>query len=220
MVSSGVYALLALTLSAGCLSAASIPVVNISINADIPNTGGQEIQIVNETGLTNGCGAYYQVCDQLNIVDWALTVHYTSSYYNSPGNPILPSPFTSTWSSSADNIGTSPLAFDFDLCSGVSALSCGTPTTTITEIDFSGQLDQSSFTIYDPNANSGAGGPGPTFFSNPSFSVVLTPTGSFPADFVESTDGSVSDQISVTPEPSSTLLLLSGFLALNWRRRR
>jgi hypothetical protein len=100
----------------------------------------------------------------------------------------------------------------FDLCEGFDVSTCALPTTTITEIDFTGTLDQRSLAIYDPAANGGTGGAGPTFFANPTFSTSLRPSNSFPADYYESADASVTDQ-SATPEPATALLVLGGLLA-------
>lgn len=189
-----------------------LPIANVSISADFPSSGVQELDITNETGPANGCNSYYLVCDALSIENWTLTVSYTSSYYNVTG-PSLASPYVAKWQSGADDIlPTAPLAFDFDLCGSNSVPDCSSPTTTITQIDFSGTLDQSSFTIYDPTANGGAGGPGPTFFANPSFSVVLQPSPAFPGDYFESQDAFVSNQ-SVVPEPQFKLFLI-GMLAV------
>jgi hypothetical protein len=198
-----------------------IPVVNVSLSADFPSPGVQEIEITNETGATNGCNGYYLVCDNLAIQDWTLTVDYTSTYYNQGTGPSLASPYVLQWQSSADNIlPTAYLAVDLDLCGTTSVPDCSSNTTTITEIDFSGSLDQSSFTIYDPNADGGAGGPGPTFFANPNFSLTFPPSSAYPGDYFESQDGSVSDQTNVLPEPKTSLLLLGGLGAFGWFRRR
>jgi hypothetical protein len=192
-----------------------VPVVNVSLSADVPGNGLQEILVTNETGSSSGCNAVYGVCDSLAISNWTLTVNYTSSYYGGAG-PSLPSPFVAQWQSSADDIlPTAPFAVDFDLCGSVPVASCSSPTTTISSIDFSGTLSQSSFTVFDPSANGGAGGPGPTFFADPAISFSLTPSAGFPGTYYESVDGSVSDQgVSGAPEPDSALLLLFGLGAV------
>jgi hypothetical protein len=197
----------------------SIAVVNVSLSADETNAGEQEIIINNETG-PNGCVSNYPVCDTLTIQNWTLTVDYTSTYYNGTG-PSLPTPDVIQWQSPADNILPSGnLGYEFDLCGTTSVPDCLSPTTTITEIDFSGSLDRSSFTIYDPNANGGAGGPGPTFFANPNFSMTFLPSPGFPGDYIESQDGLVNDQTSVLPEPETSLLMFGGLGVLGWFRRR
>jgi hypothetical protein len=195
-------------------------VATVSLSADTPNPGIQEIQIANDTGPSNGCNASYVVCDNVAIQDWMLTVDYTSGYYNGTG-PSLASPYIAQWQSSADDIlPTAALAFDLDLCGSNSVLSCASPTTTITEIDFSGVLGQSSFAIFDPTANGGAGGPGPTFFANPAFSMVFLPTSGFPADYYESQDASVGEANAVIPEPDFKLSLACMLAAAGWFRHR
>ncbi len=202
-------------LAAPASYAANLPaVINLSLSADLPSNGLQELAITNETGSSNGCSAMYEVCDTLAITNWTLTLTYTSTFYNNP-TPVLASPYVLHWQNSGDNIlATAAKTLDFDLCNGASVSSCTTPTTVITRIDFTGTLDQSSFAIFDPAANGGTGGPGPTFFANPTFSVTLTPTGDYPGNYFESTDGYVADQAQnvVAPEPGSTLLLLIGGL--------
>jgi len=197
--------------SAAC--AGQIPVINLSLSADVPSSGLQELAITNETGTGNGCGPSYPVCDALAITNWTLTVTYTSTYYNSAG-PALATPYVLHWQNSGDNIlATAAKTIDFDLCGTLSVSNCTAQTTTITAIDFTGTLDQSSFAIYDPAANGGSGGPGPTFFADPAVTASLVPSG-FPADYLESADGYVSDQASsATPEPGTTLLF-AGSLAL------
>lgn len=211
-----------LLLSAVTLASAygDIPVVNVSISADTPNSGIQEILITNETGPLNGCNSYYLVCDNLAITNWTLTVDYTSTYYNGTG-PSLPTPDVVQWQGPGDNIlPTGNLGFDFDLCGTTSVPNCSAPTTTITEIDFTGSLDQSIFTIYDPTANGGAGGPGPTFFANPDFSLTFAPSAGFPGDYFESQDGFVGSQSNVLPEPNYSLLVFGGLVTLGWFRCR
>jgi len=201
-------------------AAGTIPVVSLSLSSDFPSSGLQEIAVTNDTGMTNGCNSTYLVCDTLAITNWTLTITYTSSYYNSAGGPSLASPYVATWQSSADNIlPTASKLLDFDLCGLTDVADCAAPTTTISEIDFTGTLDQSSFAIYDASANGGAGGAGPTFFANPAISVVFTPTAGFPADYFESQDGSVADQNNA-PEPATILLALSGLALARLGRRR
>ncbi len=199
--------------------AGSIPVVTLSLSADIPSAGVQEIAITNDTGSTNGCNSTYVVCDALSITNWRLEVSYTSTYYNVGGGPSLATPYVALWASSADDIlPTAAKTLDFDLCGVSDVSSCSGATTMITGVIFTGTLGQSSFAIYDPTANGGSGGAGPTFFADPSISFSVTPTGSFPSDYYESQDGSVSDQSNSVPEPGSLLLALGG-LAAGFRRR-
>jgi hypothetical protein len=214
------HTLLVLAVLSASAFGGQIPIVNVSLSADIPSSGEQEIAITNETGTTNGCNSYYVVCDNLAIQNWTLTVDYTSTYYNGSG-PSLASPYVAQWQSSGDDIlPTAALAIDFDLCGADSVSNCSSETTIITEIDFSGSLSQNSFTVFDPNANGGAGGPGPTFFANPDFSLTFLPSANFPADYFESQDGFVGSQTNGTPEPQTVLLVLGGLGALGWLRRR
>jgi hypothetical protein len=215
-----IHTLLVLLVLDCALTFGDIPVVNVSISADTPNSGIQEVLLTNETGPFNGCNSYYLVCDNLAIQNWTLTVDYTSTYYNSSTGPSLPVPYVVQGQGPGNNILPSGnLGFDFDLCGTTSVPNCSSPTTTITEIDFSGSLDQSIFTIYDPTANGGAGGPGPTFFANPDFSLIFLPSAGFPGDYFESMDGFVGSQNNVLPEPQYSLLVFGGLVALLWLRR-
>jgi hypothetical protein len=204
------------------LLGASYAVVNVSLTADFPGDGQQQILITNETGV-NGCTVDYQVCDNVALLNWTLTVAYTSSYYNGTGT-VLPNPFVVAWSSASDNIvPANTLNFDLDLCNGAAVASCTTATTSISSITFSGDLSQSQLTVFDPTANGGTGGAGPSATVDPHFSLTLVPGNAFPAatfDFVAK-DGLVSDvNVNVLPEPGTTLLLLGGLLtALAVRRR-
>jgi hypothetical protein len=201
------------------LYADSIDIVTLSLSADTPNAGIQEIAITNQSGPVNGCNAIYAACDTLAIESWTLTVDYTSSYYNGSG-PTLASPYIVQWSDSTDDILPAAVkAFDLDLCGSSDVPDCSEQTTAITEIDFTGSLDRANFTIYDPNANNGNGGPGPAFFANPAFSLTLLPSAGFPSDYFESLDGFVGDQLSAAPEPGTMLLFAGGLVVLSRLRR-
>ncbi len=200
-------------------AAGSIPLATLSLIADFPGNGLQEMSILNQTGMVNGCNAFYLVCDTLAITDWTLTVTYTSSYYNSVG-PSLPSPYTAQWASVADNIlPTAAFAIDFDLCNTLDVTTCPSPTTAISMIEFHGRIDQSSFTIFDQASNGGAGGPGPLFFADQAVDIIFVPSASFPSSTYESQDGSVADQ-STVPEPGTLALTIFGTFAVVSRRKR
>ena len=187
-------------------NAATVAVANLRLFPDTPNDGIQEIQIVNMTGA-GGCTAEYLACDNLALTNWQLSVAYSGTYYNGTG-PSLASPFVRAWRSAADDIlPAMGIKLDFDLCQGVSLGDCATSTTAISKILFTGTISQSKFTIYDSTSS----GAGPTFFSNPAFSASLSIPGSYPADYGDSIDVSVTD-VPSTPELPSGLLLMSGIL--------
>ena len=201
-------------------TAGSIPIATLSLFADFPGNGLQELSITNQTGIANGCNAFYVVCDTLAITDWTLTVTYTSSYYNASGGPSLPTPYTAQWASSADDIlPTLALAIDFDLCNTLDITTCPTPTTAISKIEFHGRVDQSSFAIFDAASNGGAGGAGPLFFADQDFDITLIPSGSFPANIYESQDGSLADQ-STVPEPGTLALTIVAVVTIGSRRKQ
>ena len=206
-------------------SADIAPVGIISLNTDFPLTGEQEIDITNMTGPVDGCNSLYPSCTGLSLTDWTLTVNYTSTFYNQPGNPALATPYVLQWQSSADDIAPgAPLTVDLDLCGSLDVFSCPTPTTTVTSIVFTGEINPVNFPLFDPTADGGLGGPGATFFSDGTFSAVLTPSLAFPSDFFESQDITVSSLgVSPTPEPTSVwllgaLLLVLGIFVIRKRR--
>jgi hypothetical protein len=211
----------------------TISVGNISILADSPTAGDQEVTISNYTGPGN-CSISYAACSSLDFIDWTLTVNYTSSYYsgapNTGGGPTEPNPFVTT-SATHGVISPSPanMVFDFDLCGGVNIGNC-TPTTTITSIEFAGQIAPSSFCLFDQTANGCPLDPQnrTTFFANPNFDLIWngsSPTSPFVNEtttpFTTSPDITVTDQTPIAPEPGSFLLMAS-MLPLAWmvRRRR
>jgi hypothetical protein len=206
----------------------SIGIGNISILADNPTGGVQELTINNLTGFS--CGLGYAACTNLDFTDWTLTVNYTSSYYNGSG-PIEPTPFVFTDSGSGLYGGFGDITpsstnniFDFDLCGGAGSCPDG-PVTTITSVEFSGQISPASFCLYDPTA-SGCGNT--TFFANPNFDLVWN--GSSPQSpyvdetsvYAQSPDITVTNQdivVSTTPEPG-TFFLLTALLPLAEFARR
>ena len=199
------FAAVALLLSAPVRADADVSVGSISLNADFPLPGEQSIAITNLTGL---CIASYPACSNLALTDWTLTVDYTSTFYNQPGNPALASPYVVQWQNSANDIEAgSSLLVPLDLCNGAAVGACGTPTTAVSSVSFQGEISPASFVLYDPTANGGAGGPGALFSSNGGFSVTFTPTAGFPAHYYEALDITVGPQTSVVPEPDCKWLL-------------
>ena len=219
---SGAFLVVLTVLFSTSAFAGQIPVINLSLSADLPSNGIQELALTNETGSGRGCNSAYVVCDALEITNWTLTITYSSSFYNNSG-PALATPFVLHWQGSNDNlVSTADTLLDFDLCNGADVSSCTTPTTTISRIDFTGTLDQSSFAIFDPAANGGAGGAGPTFFSDGVVTATFIVPSGFPRSYAEQQDGYVSDQAqnAVTPEPATGLLLLGGFAVAAGLRAR
>jgi len=191
-----------------------IPIGSISLSSDFPLIGEQEISIFNLTGSA-GCYALYPVCSNLAFQNWTLTVNYQSSLYNQgSGSPSLPSPYVVQWQSSLDDIlPGAPAVFDFDLCGSADVTSCATPTTRISSIVFSGSISPTSFPL------SG----GASFFAEPAFSVTLVPSDSYPGDYYEAQDITVSDQSIdsiVTPEPTFYWALAGALSILIGCKRR
>lgn len=198
-----------------------VAVGSISLNADFPLTGEQAIVVTNLTGLVDGCNPSYPACSNLALTDWMLTVDYTTTFYNQSGDPSLASPYVVQWQSDADDIepGDS-LTVALDLCNGIDVGDCGSPTTTVTSISFSGAINPASFPLYDPTANGGNGGPGATFLSGGTFTATLSPTAGFPSDYYEAQDITVGSQTSTVPEPPSLCLLgMVGAFYFSKRRR-
>src|SRR5215469_7010086 len=112
---------------------ASISVGNLSILADSPTAGDQELTINNLTGPAN-CFSDYPACTNLAFTNWTLTVHFTSTFYNTGSNPSAPDPFIATSATNGGDItpGSTNNVFDFDLCGGVDINNGCTPATTIT----------------------------------------------------------------------------------------
>ena len=216
----------------------SISIGYISILADSPNSGEQQLTISNLTGNANcqSFGPPYSACSNLNFTDWTLTVDYTSDYYNGSG-PSEPAPFVFTDSGAGPFGGFGDITpsstnnlFDFDLCAGLSA--CGNPDnpdTQITSVEFSGQISPSSFCLYDPSSSGCNEADPTTFFANPNFDMVWNAGSSGGSPFVDedltpyaqSPDITVSDQTppSTVPEPG-TFSLLTATLPFAWFARR
>jgi hypothetical protein len=205
--------------------ATSVSVGNLSVLADPNGTpGDQQLQINNLTGPGN-CYADYAACTNLDFTDWTLTVTFTSSYYNTGTNPSLPDPFVVTSATNGD-ITPSSLnnVFNFDLCGGINIGNNCTPATTITSVEFSGQISPGSFCLYDTTV-SGCNTTNPDiFFANPNFDLVWN--GSSPDTpyvdeddnlYAASPDITVSGQLSA-PEPAS-LWLITGLLPFAWFAR-
>jgi hypothetical protein len=217
----------------------SISIGYISILADSPNNGEQQLTISNLTGDTNcvNYGPPYSACTSLDFTNWTLTVTYTSDYYNGTG-PAEPDPFVFTDSGSGPYGGFGDITpssannvFDFDLCAGLS--SCTNPDdpdTQITSVEFSGQISPSSFCLYDATVPGCNTEDPDTFFADPNFDMVWTnssPGGSPYVDedlfpYAQSPDITVSDEIppsTSAPEPS-TFSLLTAILPFAWFVRR
>ncbi|HEY3826890.1 MAG TPA: hypothetical protein VGL82_20165 [Bryobacteraceae bacterium] len=204
----------------------SISVGYLSILSDSPTPGEQELTINNLTGPGN-CYSSYPACTNLDFTNWTLTVDYTSSYYNGTG-PAEPTAFVYTSGTFGDiTPGSTNNVFDFDLCGG--AASCAnpdSPVTTITSIEFSGQISPSSFCLFDPAANGCNESSPVTFFANSNFDLVWN--GSSPQlplvdedlnPYAQSPDITVTDQVlNSAPEPGS-FFLLTGVLPLAWFAR-
>jgi hypothetical protein len=206
----------------------SISVGFLSILSDSPTPGDQELTVSNLTGPGN-CSSFgppYSACSNLDFTNWTLTVNYTSTYYNGSG-PAEPTPFVYTSATNGGDITPSSAnnVFDFDLCGG--ATSCASPITTITSVEFSGQISPASFCLYDPSVL-GCNESNPvTFFANPNFDMVWngnSPTGSPYVDessvfSAQSPDIVVTDQtVNLTPEPGS-FFLLTALLPFAWFAR-
>ncbi|HEY3826889.1 MAG TPA: hypothetical protein VGL82_20160 [Bryobacteraceae bacterium] len=211
---------------------ADISVGYLSILSDSPTPGEQELTINNLTGPGN-CYSSYPACTNLDFTNWTLTVNYTGSYYNGSG-PVEPSPFVYTSATYGDiTPGSTNNVFDFDLCGGVyPCANLDSPITTITSIEFSGQISPSSFCLFDPSANGCAANP-TTFFADPNFDLVWN--GGSPQlplvdedlnPYAQSPDITVTDQSTstgtVTPEPDEffPLVAFAALLPFAWFVRR
>ena len=205
----------------------SISVGYLSILSDSPTSGEQELTISNLTGPGN-CYASYPACTNLDFTNWTLTVNYTSTYYNGTG-PAEPAPFVFTSAThGGDLTPSSPNnTFDFDLCGGAgSCADPGSPITSITSVEFSGQISPSSFCLYDPSVLGCNPITPVTFFANPNFDLVWN--GSSPqspyvdenSNYAQSPDITVADQtVNSAPEPRS-IILLTALLPFVWFARR
>ncbi len=203
----------------------SISVGFLNILADSPTVGSQEVTIFNETG--SNCWSSYTACANLNFTNWTLTVTYTSSYYNGTG-PAEPSPLVYTDAAGFGDItpGANPV-FDFDLCGGLS--SCVSPVTTITQVEFKGQISPASFCLW--NGTDGVCGP-TTFFADSHFDMIWN--GSSPQspyvdqstvilsqspDIIVNSASTVTPPVTGTPEPGS-LFLAASLIPVAWFGRR
>jgi hypothetical protein len=202
----------------------SISVGYLSILSDSPTSGEQELTINNLTGPGN-CYSSYPACTNLDFTNWTLTVSYTSSYYNGTG-PAEPAPFVYTSDTYGDiTPGSANNVFDFDLCGG--AGSCASPITTITSVEFSGQISPSSFCLYDPSANGCNESSPVTFFAGPNFDLVWDGNSAQSpyvdensVFYAQSPDITVTDQVlNSVPEPGS-FFQLTALLPLAWFARR
>ena len=204
----------------------TISVGNISILADSPIPGEQEVTINNLTGPN--CSISYAACSSLNFIDWDLTVTYTSSYYSGGSNtgsgPAEANPVTFTSATYGDITPGSSTVFDFDLCGGVDVGSGCTPATTITSIEFSGQISPSSFCLYDATANGCPISNSTTFFASPGFDLVWNSSSPL-IPYVDETTTTYTYSPDITvvdgaPEPGSFLLFLTALFPLVWVVRR
>jgi hypothetical protein len=213
---------------------ADLSVGYLTITSDSPTGGEQQLAIINMTGPANCQLTEYTACTPLNFTNWTLTIDYTSSYYNGTG-PTEPSPLVFTDSGSGlfggyDIVpsGSMPSStnnlFPIDLCGGAGACSDpNIPITTITSVEFSGQISSSSICLYDP-AVSGCNVANPTTFaanrnfdlkwnsSSTSSAASPSATGSPYVDegstpIAQSPDITVTQASAATPEPSFYLLL-------------
>jgi hypothetical protein len=215
---------------------ADISVGYLSILADFPTGGIQELTISNLTGPGNcsGYGPPYSACSNLDFTNWTLTVNYTSTYYNGSG-PTEPSPFVYTSATYGDiTPGSNNNVFDLDLCGGAGlCANPDSPITTITSVEFSGQISPSSFCLYDPSANGCSITNPTTFFADPNFDLVWNGGSPQPPlvdedlnPYAQSPDITVTDQSTgtgtVTPEPDEffPLAALIALLPFAWFARR
>jgi hypothetical protein len=204
---------------------ADISVGYLSLLADNPTGGEQNLTISNVTGSADCDAVEYLSCTNLNFTNWTLTVNYTSDYYNFSG-PNVPSPlvFTDGGSGSYGGFGDitagNSLSFPIDLCAGAgSCANPNNPDTQITSVEFSGQISPSAFCLYDIAA-SGCNLTNPTtFFANPNFDLIWTgapgvgPYVDEDSEFLyagaQSPDITVATQSNtvVTPEPGGFVLV-------------
>jgi hypothetical protein len=218
--------LLILGVLLGAPAFADISVGYLSILADSPTSGLQELTISNVTGQGNCDPVEYTACTNLDFTDWTLTVNYTSSYYNSGAPaPTEPSPFVITEAGSAlgdITPGSQNNTFDFDLCGGAGSCASG-PGTTITSVEFSGQISPAAICLYDSGAGGCNNAAPNTFFANPNFDLVwnaASPGGSPYVDensiYAQSSDITVTNQggSNALPEPNQYFAIATILCAL------
>lgn len=219
---------------AGPLYGDTVSVGYLQILADNPSPGMQQVTIFNNTGTSSsfftntgsGCTASYAACTNLSFTSWTLTVEYASSYYNGGGGPNLPQPYVATSATFGDITNSSTNnVFNFDLCGSDPGYDNCTPATTITSIEFSGEISSSTFCLYD-DASGGCPTDHPiTFIADPHFDMSWNDSSPQSPYVDENNPYTTSPDImvnAITPEPNSFVMvtaLLPPFVLLLRRRR-
>jgi hypothetical protein len=192
-----------------------------------PNLSSQTITVLNLLGGGQGCGVgfygpQYDVCNSVNIVNWTLQLDFTAEVAGLPTSPV-----TFTSAGSQDNIApvdsavdnaysgdpSNPWSIPFDQTNPGCLPTCDAQ---ITEIIFSGTLDQSTLQLYN-----GAGPLIPESLTSQSFSLDwIIPQGDYssPGNLFDETDITISQQPGV-PEPATVWLVLGAGITfgLLWR---
>jgi hypothetical protein len=192
-----------------------------------PNLGSQTITVLNLMGGGQGCGVgafgpQYVVCNDVNIVNWSLQLDFTAEVAGLPTSPIT---FTSGGSqddiapvdSAVDNAysgdPSNPWSISFDKTNAGCLPTCDAQ---ITEIIFSGTVDESTLDLYN-----GSGSPIPDSLSSQNFSLTWTiPPSDYasPGNLFDETDITISQQ-PAAPEPATVWLVLGAGITfgLLWR---
>ena len=208
----------------------------LSIVPDNPTGGEQTLTVNNMTGGANCGPGEYTACTNLAFTNWTLTINYTSGYYSpSAGSFVYTDPGSGPFGGFGDIIPSSTNnTFSIDLCGGAgSCANPDSPVTTITSVDFTGQISPSSICIYDATVGGCNMADPTTFFADPNFNLVWdgssctgfpSCTGSPYVDedlnlYAQSPDIVVGDAIATVPEPGS-FFLLTALLPLAWLVRR
>jgi hypothetical protein len=193
-----------------------------------PNLNSQTITVLNLMGGGQGCGvgifgSQYDVCNNVNIVNWSLQIDFTAEVAGLPTSPVT---FTSQGSqddivpvdSAVDNAysgdPSNPWSIAFDQTNAGCSPTCDAQ---ITEIIFSGTVDQSTLQLYN-----GSGPYIPESLSSQNFSLTwMIPSSDYtdsPGNLFDETDITISQQPAV-PEPATVWLVLGAGIAfgLLWR---
>jgi hypothetical protein len=188
-----------------------------------PDLGVQTITVDNFMGDCTASGSQYTVCNSVNITNWTLELDFTSEVtgltspviFTSAGSQDDIAPTHSNLDNAYSGDPQNPWSLPFDLTNPGCTPTCDAM---ITQIMFSGTVDQSTLQIYN-----GVGNPFiPETLSSQAFSLAWAiPASDYtasPGNLYDSTDITISQQPGV-PEPSTIWLVLAAGAAAAMLRR-